>query len=305
MKTPPLWQVTILTTSEAEDAVGALMERVFRQTPSIYTNFDTQASLVTVFSKKPTGALTAQKKALGAGLKEIAACGLRVGEGTTTVQKVPREDWAESWKKYFKTIEIGRALLIRPSWSKRKPRKNQAVVTLDPGLSFGTGQHPTTSFCLEQIVELRKEGVSQSFLDMGCGSGILGICAAKLGYKPVKGFDFDPVAVRVAKANCADNGAEKTVSITRQDLTKLPATSPKKWDLVCANLIHDLLKSEQAKICDRLAPTGTLVLAGILATQFEAVAKTYEKAGLKLVKTRTEREWQSGSFVWRQKTAGG
>ena len=135
-----------------------------------------------------------------------------------------REDWAESWKRHFKPIEIGDALLVKPSWSKRRPRKNQAVVILDPGLSFGTGQHPTTAFCLREIVRLKlakergrlarefktrhhadEPSALQSFLDIGTGSGILAIAAAKLGYQPVHAFDFDAEAVRIARANARAN----------------------------------------------------------------------------------------------------
>ena len=92
------------------------------------------------------------REEISAGLKRIKSCGLNIGSGKIKIAKVRREDWSESWKRHFKAIEIGKALLIKPSWIKRPPRKNQAVVILDPGLSFGTGQHATTSFCLHQIV---------------------------------------------------------------------------------------------------------------------------------------------------------
>ena len=130
------------------------------------------------------------------------------------LNKVPPEDWAESWKRHFKPIEIGGDLLILPSWSKRKPKTGQAVVVLDPGLSFGTGQHATTSFCLNEIVKLRRSSKASelSLLDGGTGSGILAIAAAKLGYKPVEAFDFDPVSVRVARANATSNGVNRKVT---------------------------------------------------------------------------------------------
>ena len=108
---------------------------------------------------------------------------MKIGAGKIEIAKVKREDWAESWKRHFHPIEIGKTLLVKPSWSKKRPAKNQAVVILDPGLSFGTGQHPTTSFCLHQIARGRKNGTPRpSFLDIGTGSGILAIAAAKLGY---------------------------------------------------------------------------------------------------------------------------
>ncbi len=148
-----------------------------------------------------------------------------------------REDWAESWKRHFKPIEIRvkarpsaarqsasqpPSLLVKPSWSRRRAAKNQAVVILDPGLSFGTGQHPTTAFCLHEIARCRQPGTAQSFLDIGTGSGILAIAAAKLGYAPVQAFDFDPESVRVAGDNARKNRVTGRLKLTRGDLAKLP-----------------------------------------------------------------------------------
>ena len=220
-----------------------------------------------------------------------------------------REDWAESWKRHFKPLEIGDALLLKPSWEKRQPRKGQAVIILDPGLSFGTGHHATTGFCLRQLVEVRKgrgagresraSAPALSLLDIGTGSGILAIAAAKLGYSPVRCFDFDPESVRVAKANAAQNDVAHLVKPVRRDLTKLPPASATRYHVVCANLIYDLLIAERDRILSRLRPDGVLVLAGILQTQFAKVERAYRQAGLKLIATEVEKEWQSGAFVRR------
>jgi ribosomal protein L11 methyltransferase len=220
--------------------------------------------------------------------------GIDTAPAEIVIAKVKREDWAESWKKYFKTIRIGKKLLIKPSWSEEKGVNGQAVVELDPGLSFGTGQHPTTAYCLKQIVRAKKPGAS--LLDIGCGSGILAISAAKLGYAPVEAFDFDPVAVRVAQANMRRNGVERKIKCERHDLTKLPAKATKKFDVVCANLVADLLVNEANRILNRLVEDGRLVVAGILASQFSEVQEAYEGKGLRLLDTKTEREWQSGLF---------
>jgi ribosomal protein L11 methyltransferase len=170
------------------------------------------------------------------------------------------------------------------------------LVVLDPGLSFGTGQHPTTEFCLREIVRCRKSGMHQLFLDIGTGSGILAIAAAKLGYKPVRAFDFDPEAVRVAQANASVNGVHKKIRIERGDVAKLPEKPKEQFDLVCANLISNLLIGERRKIAAQLKPGGTLVLAGILKAEFLEVQKEFESLGLKLVSARSKREWRSGSF---------
>jgi ribosomal protein L11 methyltransferase len=247
--------------------------------------------------------------ALRDGLKRISACGLNIGSGKISYQKVRREDWAESWKRHFKPIEIGSALLIKPSWIKRQPRKGQAVIVLDPGLSFGTGQHPTTSFCLSQLA-LRRDATPRSqlstlnsqlaFLDIGTGSGILAIAAAKLGYSPVDAFDFDPESVRVARENAHKNRVLPKIHIARKDVTKLPLRSGKQYDLICANLISTLLMAESARILSRLKRSGVLVVAGILNSEFASVQRHYERAGLRLIASRVEKEWRSGAFTHRR-----
>jgi ribosomal protein L11 methyltransferase len=209
---------------------------------------------------------------------------------------------------------VGKALLIKPSWIKRPQRKNQAVVILDPGLSFGTGQHATTSFCLHQIVAVgcsvgavrqqssrRPDKTAKSFLDIGTGSGILAIAAAKLGFKPVHAFDFDPEAVRVARANARVNQVIGKIKITKGDATKLSLRPTQKYDLVCANLISNLLIAERKRITAQLNRGGTLVLAGILKSEFSQVQTAYENLGLKLMSARSEKEWRSGAFQFSAK----
>src|SRR5436190_6840164 len=208
-KVKPLCEVTVVTSGEAEDAVAELLQRIFKETASIYSNRDKEVSAVTVYVDRPLRKLRALEPKLRAGFEEIEMYGLDTAPAEILIAKVKREDWAESWKKYFKTIKIGRKLLIKPSWSKEKGAKGQAVVELDPGLSFGTGQHPTTWYCLKQIAETMRPG--SSLLDIGCGSGILAISAAKLGYAPVEAFDFDPVAVRIPHANMLRNRVDPTI----------------------------------------------------------------------------------------------
>jgi ribosomal protein L11 methyltransferase len=299
MKNKPLWRISVATSPEAEDAVAELLGTIFNCGASTYFNAETQTSVVSVYFSKKEFSLREVLKEISAGLKRIKSCGLKIGEGEIKTAKVRREDWAESWKRHFKPIEIGHSLLVKPSWSKCKPRKNQAVVILDPGLSFGTGQHPTTEFCLGEIVRCLKIGMSRSFLDIGTGSGILAIAAAKLGYKPIRAIDFDPEAVRVAQSNAKTNGVFEKIEIVRGDVTKLSAKPKAQFDLVCANLISNLLMAERRKITAQLRPGGFLVLAGILKSEFSEVQVKFKSLGVKLVSSRSEKEWRSGSFVFR------
>ena len=228
-------------------------------------------------------------------LRHIAGFGLDLGPARIAIRKVAREDWRHSWKKHFKPFEVGRLLLVRPSWSQRKARPGQRVIVLDPGLSFGTGQHATTRYCLQAIAAAATpHRPPHSLLDIGTGTGILAIAAAKLGFKPVQAFDFDPVAVRVAKANAQRNRADCV--IRRADLSRLPSGSRRKFDLICANLIDTVLIEHAQKIVNRLRPDGKLVLAGILPGQFGPVAKAYTALGLELVGTSIAQGWQSATF---------
>jgi ribosomal protein L11 methyltransferase len=172
-------------------------------------------------------------------------------------------------------------------------------VVLDPGLSFGTGRHPTTAFCLRQLAARRRPGAAQSCLDIGTGSGILAIAAAKLGYAAVDAFDFDAEAVGIARANARRNGVAALIRVRRQDLTKLPRQSAQQYSLICANLISSLLMAERDRILARLCADGVLVVAGILEGEFAQVQRAFETAGLRLVASRTQNEWRCGAFCWR------
>jgi ribosomal protein L11 methyltransferase len=297
MKSQGLWQVSVTVAREAEEAVAELLERLFGQSASVYSAEGATVSTATVYCRQKAEQVLSKRAALRAGLTFLSNCELNVAPGKITVRRVPREDWSTSWKKYFKTIEVGSTLLIRPSWSRRRARPGQGVVILDPGLSFGTGQHPTTAFCLAELAKTRKNGQAQSFLDMGTGSGILAIAAVKLGYQPVRAFDNDPIAVRIARANARKNRVADRLSITRQDLTQVPAQGRFQYDVICANLVHDLLIDEAGRVLNRLRPGGRLVLAGILTSQFWGVKAVYERLGLRMQRSRVEREWQSGVFI--------
>jgi ribosomal protein L11 methyltransferase len=286
----------VTVTAEAEDAVCALLNEVLEAPASSYHDAESGQITSSVYLNKPSGWSPIARSRLLKGLRRIEACGLRIGLGKVFVRRLKRKDWAESWKRHFKPISIGSALLVKPSWNLRPPRQGQRVVVLDPGLSFGTGQHPTTRFCLEQLVEARRKETTQSFLDIGTGSGILAIAAAKLGYHPVEALDFDRDAVRIARSNAARNRVRE-VLFTIQDLSRLPTRPACRYHVVCANLISDLLLEEKARILARLSFGGTLVLAGILHSQFSVVRRAYESAGLKLKKQRVENEWESGAFV--------
>jgi ribosomal protein L11 methyltransferase len=296
MKREIIWKTSIATSAEAEDAVAELLATHVAPGPSAYTDVETGVTTVSVYTTTPPKKFPATKAALRSGLAQLKLFGLNIGSGRMSLVKLPRENWADSWKRHFPALEIGPALLVKPSWIKRKLKPGQKLVVLDPGLSFGTGQHPTTGFCLREIVRLASDATARSFLDMGTGSGILAIAAAKLGYAPVHAFDFDPQCVKVSAANARTNRVETKIKITRADLTKLPLRAAKQYDFVCANLLANLLIMERDRILARVKPRGVLVVAGILKREFSEVQTVYEAAGWRLIASKSQKEWRSGTF---------
>ncbi len=296
-----VWTLAISTSSEAEDAVGQLLHRATGESPVATHDRRTGLSSVAVYRSDPALGSPTLRASLRDGLRRIAACGLDIGPARITCRRVPPTDWRESWKKHFQPLVVGRRLLVRPSWSRRRPVAGQAELVLDPGLSFGTGQHPTTEFCLREVVRLRPRdpGRPRSLLDAGTGSGILALAAARLGFRPVTAFDFDPEAVDIARGNASANGLAEQVTFTRRDVARLPARPQRPFDVVCANLQSDLLLRHAALLVAQVAPGGHLVLAGILATEFASVQSRFEAPdlGLRLIRHATRREWTSGSFA--------
>ena len=218
------------------------------------------------------------------------------------VGDIPDEDWKLAYRRHFKIEEIGRRLVTVPAWEKI-PDGDRIPIVLDPGMAFGTGKHETTHACLEYIDELAGQaGIGdlgsgiRSFLDMGCGSGILSIAAAKLGFSPVKGFDVDQEAVDASIENAAKNGVVvdyikfalgRTNSNTQ--ILKHPNTS---YDLVAANILGPLL----IRFADEIVPyVGKhLIISGILAELYPEVLAAYETRGLREVSRKTFGEWTIG-----------
>ncbi len=275
------------------------MERFFGEAPTTYRDEATGGCDVSVYPKKLGGAVASIRAKLRQELQAVRDAGLELGSGRVTIRPLRAKSWADSWKHHFKPINVGGVLLVKPDWMRDKPRPGQHVILLNPGLSFGTGHHPTTLFCLERLIACRKTGQNQSFLDVGTGSGILAIAAAKLGYATVEAFDYDPVAVRVARENLRRNRVDDRVRAWRQDLVKLRGKARPRRDVICANLVYDLLATEASTIGGWLKPGGRLIVAGILERQFDSIVTILCRFGLTLVARKTEGTWQSGEFVLR------
>ena len=292
----PVWHISLDVPKCLEEPVTELLGALLEQPASAYCPLESDLAMVSAYITDRSIWNAANARLLKAHIQSFfpeEAGGLHL---KIHCRKIKANDWQESWKRHFKALDIGERLLIKPSWNKRKPKKSQQLIVLDPGLSFGTGQHATTRFCLEEIERLQSKSESPSLLDIGTGSGILAIAAVKLGFSPVKAFDFDPDSVQVTRENARDNNVLDRIQITKSDLTKLKPVTRQRYDFVCANLTHDLLKSCAPTIVNRVKSGGNLLLAGILNEQFPAVKKCFNALGFRQIRTQEEKEWKSGSF---------
>ena len=291
-----VWQVSFQVPAALEEAATEILVMALGQSASSYCPLESDQAEISAFITQRSAWNLSKSREIQACLQNCFPELLEKSSLTFRCRKIKESDWRESWKSHFKPLEIGKRLLIKPSWSKKQPKKGQKLITLDPGLSFGTGQHATTRFCLEALEKLQPLDRRASMLDIGTGSGILAIAAACLGYQPIKAFDHDPDAIMVSKENADLNQVLPQISFTRCDLTQLKPVVQTKYDLICANLTHDLLKAHASTLLGRLKPKGYLLLAGILIEQFRAVESVYRAHGCRRIESRQEKEWQSASY---------
>lgn len=206
------------------------------------------------------------------------------------VSKVSSEDWSNNWKTNFKTVRVGRRLLIVPSWEEAQPRPDDIVLHLDPGMAFGTGGHETTRLCLELLERIMDEMptlISPSVLDLGTGSGILAMAAVQLGAGRVCAVDIDPQAVEVARENLAANGLAGQVEFSTTPLESMTAN----FDVILANILAEELVRLAPHLTERLAAGGMLVLSGILAEKESLVRKGFAPYPLDYLETYHDGEW--------------
>jgi ribosomal protein L11 methyltransferase len=199
---------------------------------------------------------------------------------------VAEEDWVEAWKEQLSVLRIGRRIVVRPSWRDYAPEPGDVVIQLDPGMAFGTGLHPTTQMCLLALEELMCPGAA--VLDLGTGSGILAIVAAKLGAGRVLAVDRDPVAVKTARGNIVTNGVQRTVGVVRGSLGEVSGS----YDLVVVNILAKVIVEMMREgLATRLHPGGSLITAGIIADQESEVVAALEQEGLTAVGRQQREDW--------------
>jgi len=235
-------------------------------------------------------ALVAQVVAYGTEMAEIFGVGVPQVEAAL----LAGQDWASNWKKHFAPFAITSGLVIKPSWEEYQPKPGEAVIEMDPGMAFGTGQHETTSLCMQLMQEALREVSAARVLDVGTGTGILAMAAALFGAGSVVGIDNDPDAVQAAADNVAHNGLSDTVEIAITPLAELAG----EYQLVVANIIHDVLVSMREDLARCTMAGGTLILSGILAgDQAENISSYFKQAGFTCLERKEQGEWAALRLV--------
>ena len=212
--------------------------------------------------------------------------GLDFGSLEETRRMIDGDDWIDVWKKHFRPIHIGKRVVVVPAWIDYEKKADEVVVTLDSNMAFGTGEHETTSMCLEALQEVLKAG--DTVIDVGCGSGILGIAAAKLGAKLCYLTDIDPVAVESARHNAQENGVSEKCIVAHSDLL---ADASVQGDVVLVNITAEILTRLAPSMPKNLKQGGTLILSGIIESRRALVKEAFAAQGLTLLGERNKGEW--------------
>ena len=209
-------------------------------------------------------------------------------EAEITVSGVNEEDWANSWKAYYKPIKIGERIVIVPAWEKYSAEPDEIVVRMDPGMAFGTGTHETTRLVIKLLEKYIKHGMRVA--DVGCGSGILAICASKLGAGECKAYDIDPVAVKVANENIKDSGLTN-VTCDVSDLLKQVDKSGGTYDVICANIVADIIIRMMPDVGALMDENSVILASGIIVERSEDVINGFEEHGFKIIERIDENGW--------------
>ena len=204
------------------------------------------------------------------------------------INGVNEEDWATSWKAYYKPVHIGNKMVIVPMWESYDEKEGEVIVRMDPGMAFGTGTHETTRLVVSLLEKYTNPGCR--VLDVGTGSGILAICASKLGAAECKAYDIDPVAVRVARENVKDNDCGN-ITCDVSDLLYGVDLSGGKYDLVCANIVADIIIRMCPDISKYMKDDAILLASGIITERADEVVEAVNANGLRIKERHTDNGW--------------
>lgn len=218
-------------------------------------------------------------------LTELKEMGLDLGEAKVEHEKMHEEDWANTWKQYYKPTRVGEKIVVKPIWEEYEAKDGELVVDLDPGMAFGTGTHETTRMCIQSLEKYVKE--DSTVFDVGCGSGILAIAAAKLGAKLAVGVDLDPVAVESSIENVGYNKL-KNIEILHGNLVEV---IDGKADIVVANILAEIICILTDDVKRVLKDGGVFITSGIIHDRVDMVCEKLEATGFEVMEKNRDGEW--------------
>lgn len=300
-------EIRIHTSSEAEEAVCFMLQELGTEGVSVADSsvrerdFETPYGEIISLSKddypsmgvwiygylpelRYTKKIEAQIRKQVADLKGY---GLDPGPALVTIRTVAEESWEHAWKAYYKPVRVSHRLTVKPQWEVYEPiSEEELVIEIDPGMAFGTGTHPTTRLCMNLMEKWLRQG--DQVIDVGCGSGILSIAAAKLGADKVLALDLDPVAVENAASNVALNHMEEQVTLRQGDLLK---EVPNRYDLVLSNILAEIIVQFTDDLPGVLKSEGILIASGIIADKEEMVKRSLSEVGFTVADRLQEEDW--------------
>jgi len=309
-----LLEVSVETDGEAAEAVSAVFSQ-YGQGGAVFEEVwdgvsqSTRVQVKTFLSVERSAELTQVEEALW-------HLGQILPIPSPTVRWLSQADWTEAWRSGYRAQRIGKRTVIKPSWRPYSAKPGQVVIELDPGLAFGTGLHPSTRLVLEALESHLQPG--DRVLDVGTGSGILAIAAAKHGAAAVVGLDVDELALEVARENITRNGVQETVSVQRASLSALPGSDGSDkvvevfdahgeqdgaFDLLLMNILAHVICAGARAIVRCLAPQGRFIVSGIIASQEENVCRALSAADLKVVGRHCKKDWVA--LIGRKEDARG
>ena len=206
---------------------------------------------------------------------------------TISFEGINEDDWAESWKQYYKPVPLGKVTIV-PAWEKYDAKDGEVIIKMDPGMAFGTGTHETTRLVIRLMQDLPIEG--KRVLDVGTGSGILSICASKLGAKSCNAYDIDPVAVKVARENAIADGCDN-ITVGVSDLLRGVDLAGGKYDFCVANIVADIIIRMLPDVRDYVMAGSPLILSGIIGERADEVREAVIKTGFTVEKEIKENDW--------------
>jgi len=271
-------ELSVEAAPDAEEAVADVLRRHVYGGVSIE---GAEASVVVKGYLPADGDLARRRRALR---RKLAALAL---PSAVRSRWLSEEDWAHAWKEFFPVLRLSARLVVCPTWRSYRPRQGEAVIRLDPGMAFGTGQHPTTLMCLRALEELLRPGMA--VLDLGTGSGILALAAARLGAASALALDIDPQAAAVARDNVRLNGLEAAVHVGEGGLDEALRAA---FDLAMANISAPVIVEMAPALAEVLRPGGVLIVAGFSAESADRVSSTLARTGLMVERALADGDWR-------------